>query len=130
MFRGAILCAIGSVIAGLAVLLGAFGAHLLNGILTEQQLGWFQTAVNYQFLHAFAVIIVGVRILILGPSMLSHLSALSFLAGVVFFCGSLYGLAFAAPRWFGAIAPLGGSAFLFGWALLALSFLKSVERSK
>jgi len=102
-----------------AVALGAFGAHLLRGRLDPPMLAVWQTAVQYHAWHALALLGVG--------SLLPHwprkrglgLAAWLFLAGIVLFAGSLYALALTGVPALGAITPIGGVAFLAGWAVLA-----------
>ena len=104
----------------LAVALGAFGAHALKARLDEYALSVYQTAVQYHFFHSLALLGVGVLCLVLPQSRLLFYSGSAFTVGIVIFSGSLYLLAFTGMRWLGAITPLGGLAFLVGWALLLL----------
>ncbi|MGH1470418.1 MAG: DUF423 domain-containing protein [Cellvibrionaceae bacterium] len=111
----------------LAVGIGAFGAHALKAKLPEKLLSTYQTGVEYHFYHALALLAVG--ILMSQPqwqnnSLLSA-SGISFLVGILFFCGSLYWLALGGPRWLGPITPLGGLLFLSGWLLLAIAAIKN-----
>ncbi|MFI4969382.1 MAG: DUF423 domain-containing protein [Lysobacterales bacterium] len=102
-----------------AVALGAFGAHALHGVLDEQALGVWHTAVDYQFRHALALLAVGVLARPRADATLRW-AAIAFSIGMLAFCGSLYALALGAPRFVGAITPLGGAAFIIGWLALAL----------
>ena len=119
-------------IAGLlAVALGAFAAHALRNHLTAEQLAIWHTAVDYQFWHALALL--GVSIWMGEAAALTHarskplsVAASAFAIGIVLFCGSLYALALGAPRWTGAITPLGGVAFIIGW----LSMLVAAWRER
>ena len=97
-----------------AVLLGAFGAHALRGVLDERGVELWHTAVNYHFWHALAL---WLALSCLGAPHRRH-AIVAFGLGIVLFSGSLYALALGAPRWFGAITPLGGVAFIAGWLLL------------
>lgn len=107
----------------LAVMLGAFAAHALKSKLDSYALGIFQTGVTYQMYHALALF--GVAILLsLYPGKLLQWAGYSFIFGTVLFCGSLYWLAFGAPRWVGPITPLGGTGFLIGWLCLAIAALQ------
>lgn len=113
--------AIGSVLGGLAVALGAFGAHSLRDVLTPSALETFETGVRYQFYHAVAIILAG---LVLGrdPSAkLANAAGWLFMIGVAIFSGSLYLLTITGMRWLGAITPIGGVAFIVGWACLGLA---------
>lgn len=101
-----------------AVLLGAFGAHALRGVLDAGGRELWHTASQYHFWHALALAIG-----CLAPPGRARRCALgAFAIGIVLFCGSLYALALGAPRWCGAITPLGGLAFIVGWIALGLAF--------
>jgi len=113
---------LGALSAFLAVAAGAFGAHALRERLSGSALDTFQTGAQYQMYHALALLAVGVllaRFSIDGSTWLSAAGWL-FVAGTVLFSGSLYLLALSDVRWLGAITPLGGLAFLVGWASLAI----------
>jgi uncharacterized membrane protein YgdD (TMEM256/DUF423 family) len=104
----------------LVVALGAFGAHSLRDLLSEAAVKTYQTAVLYHAIHALTIFACAVLLFYAQPSRV-HLAAWLFLAGIVLFCGSLYLLAATGIRWFGAVTPFGGIAFLAGWALLVFS---------
>lgn len=110
----------GSLLGALGVVAGAFAAHALRGRLPPEALALVDTASRYQLIHALALIAAGVLNLI-RPSPAARLSAACFAAGVLFFCGSLYLLAFGAPRALGMIAPIGGVLLIAGWLALAIS---------
>ncbi len=101
----------------LAVALGAFAAHALRGLLDQSLLQVFQTGVQYQFYHTLALALVA----LLPDRRSLRLAGWSFLAGIVLFSGSLYVLALSGHHWLGAVTPLGGTAFLIGWAALLWS---------
>lgn len=103
----------------LAVSLGAFGAHALRDRLDAHAMGVFETAVQYHFYHTLALLAVGVLALGFPGTTLLRSSGSLFLLGLLVFCGSLYLLSFTGIRWLGAITPLGGLAFIAGWACLA-----------
>jgi uncharacterized membrane protein YgdD (TMEM256/DUF423 family) len=111
---------VASLLGFVGVAAGAFGAHGLRGRLTPDMLGVFETAVRYQMYHVFAVLVVAAAIGRLGDARLLSLAGWFFVAGIVLFSGSLYGLALSGVSTLGAITPLGGLAFLVGWACLAL----------
>jgi uncharacterized membrane protein YgdD (TMEM256/DUF423 family) len=97
--------------------MGAFGAHALSGTLSQKGLAVYQTAVQYQLVHALAL--VGVGIWGLGhPGF--ELPAWAFSVGTILFSGSLYALALTDIKVLGAITPVGGVAFLVGWIGLAI----------
>jgi uncharacterized membrane protein YgdD (TMEM256/DUF423 family) len=112
LFAGALLMAIG-------VLLGAFGAHVLQSQLEPRRLASFQTGVHYHVLHALGLLIVGLVARACGESARLRWSARLMLAGIVLFAGSIYLMTAGAPRWLGMVTPLGGSSFMAAWALLA-----------
>ncbi len=103
----------------LAVAFGAFGAHALKARLDDYALGVFETAVQYHFYHSFALLAVGILALSQPQTMLLKSSGWLFFTGIVVFSGSLYLLSITGVRWLGAITPLGGLAFIAGWACLA-----------
>ncbi len=103
----------------LAVVFGAFGAHALKDKLDADALGVFQTAVQYHFYHSFALLAVGVIALNQPQTVLLKSSGFLFILGILVFSGSLYLLSVTGVRWLGAITPLGGLAFIGGWACLA-----------
>jgi uncharacterized membrane protein YgdD (TMEM256/DUF423 family) len=122
MFK--IFVAIGGLNALLAVALGAFGAHGLEGLLSPDMLQVFETGVRYHFYHALGLILAGIISLHLPESALLKSSGWLMLAGIVLFSGSLYALSTSGVRWLGAITPLGGAAFIVAWLLLVIAVLK------
>ncbi|MBX3478765.1 MAG: DUF423 domain-containing protein [Caulobacter sp.] len=110
----------------LAALIGlasvAFGAFAAHGMTDEKAIGWLKTASQYAGVHALAVIAVA-ALTRTGLQIITG-TRLAFLAGVALFSGSLIAMAFGAPRWLGAVTPLGGLAFMIGWLLLAVSVLR------
>lgn len=115
----------GATLAMLAVIIGAFAAHGLKQMLDPYDLAIFETAARYQMYHAIALLIVG--ILASMPQFSTRwlkLAAIGFVLGIVLFSGSLYLLALSGIRWLGAITPLGGVAFIFGWLLLIIAGLR------
>jgi uncharacterized membrane protein YgdD (TMEM256/DUF423 family) len=111
---------IGSLAGFLGVAAGAFGAHGLRSRLSPDMLAVFETAVRYQMYHVFALLITAVMIGRLGDARLLTIAGWSFITGMVLFSGSLYALALTGISGLGAITPLGGLAFLVGWACLAI----------
>ena len=95
--------------------LGAFGAHVLKGTLTANDMtDVWNKAVLYQFVHALALLVLATL-----PAASRSVSSL-FFAGIVIFSGSLYLLALTNVKWLGAITPLGGLCFLAGWVCLII----------
>ena len=108
-----------SILGGLAVILGAFGAHTLKGKIEPELLIAFETGVRYHMYHAVALLAVA-RTRLSGAR-LQAAAAWLFLAGMALFSGSLYVLSLTGVRWLGGITPLGGLAFILGWLCLALA---------
>ena len=108
---------IGALAAFIGVAFGAFGAHALRGRLSPENLTIFETGVRYQMYHAFALFVVAIALDRFGGWSVRAAGWL-FTLGIVVFSGSLYALALTGVRTFGAITPIGGLAFLAGWALL------------
>ncbi|ANE50063.1 DUF423 domain-containing protein [Flavisolibacter tropicus] len=120
---------IGTFLAGLGVILGAFGAHGLKKLVGLETVSTYQTGVQYQMYHAFALLIVGMLYERLNNSLLNYAGAL-FIAGIVLFSGSLYLLASLKAMnkvglsGVGIITPIGGLFFIAGWVLLLVAVLK------
>jgi len=110
---------LGAVNGFLSVALGAFAAHGLSGSLSERFLDAFEKGVDYQAMHALALLAIGILTLHRPDLKALHWSGLLFTGGIVLFSGSLYTLALSGIGILGAITPLGGSAFLTGWLALA-----------
>lgn len=120
----------GSVLGALAVVLGAFGAHALKGMLAESgRMDTFETAVKYQFYHAIALVLIGILLQRSGEDAARWLNwaGVAFLAGTIIFSGSLYAICFTGITKFGATAPIGGLLMIAGWIFVALSALKMTE---
>ena len=109
------------------VALGAFGAHGLREVLARQgsQHTW-ELAVNYQLIHALALLGAGLWLKFPAASAPKSIlwAARAWVVGILFFSGSLYGLALGGPRILGPITPLGGIAFLIGWSCVIAAALK------
>jgi uncharacterized membrane protein YgdD (TMEM256/DUF423 family) len=118
----------GAALMLLGVALGAFGAHGLQDLVTPRQLESYRTGVTYQQLHALGLVLLGLVAQATSPTPLLRWSARLVVAGIVFFCGSIYAMTAGAPRWFGAVAPIGGLSFMAAWALLAWHALVAARR--
>jgi uncharacterized membrane protein YgdD (TMEM256/DUF423 family) len=112
--------AAGALMAFLSVALGAFGAHALKSKLSADMLDIFEVGVRYQMYHALGLIAVSWASSRWPESNLNA-AGWAFIIGIVVFSGSLYVLSLTGIRWFGAITPIGGVAFLAGWAILVWS---------
>ncbi|MGP4072378.1 DUF423 domain-containing protein [Piscibacillus sp. B03] len=121
-----VLLLIGVINGFLAVTLGAFGAHGLEGKLSEKMLSTWEKAVQYQMFHTLAIFIVGMMLLRFDHSMLVS-AGWTFLIGIILFSGSLYIYSLSGIKTFAMITPIGGVAFLVGWVLLGLSIMKVVD---
>src|SRR5690348_10742683 len=111
---------VGAILLALAVIIGAFGAHALEGRLDVYSKGVYETGVMYHFFHALGLLIVSFlpRIGALPATRASWVCAL-LAAGIVLFSGSLYALAISGVRLLGAITPFGGLSFIAAWVMLA-----------
>jgi uncharacterized membrane protein YgdD (TMEM256/DUF423 family) len=115
---------LGAVSGLLAVAAGAFGAHALRARLSAELLAAFETGARYQLYHALALLFVAwAATRWPGPPV--RAAGWLFVAGTVIFSGSLYVLALTGARGVGAATPVGGLAFLAGWASLALGIWRS-----
>ena len=115
---------LGSCLMALAVAIGAFGAHGLKLKVSNEDLLIFETGVRYQIYHSIALIILG-WIIYTTPSLKLSIIGYLFTSGILLFSGSLYILVLTNFRWFGAITPIGGLCFIFGWILFAIKVFKS-----
>ena len=108
----------------LSVALGAFGAHSLKNILDEYGKSLYEKAVLYQMFHTMALFAVG-GMLHFDKGTSFSIAGWGFFVGIILFSGSLYLLAITSIKWLGAITPIGGIAFLFGWIWLMFSIIKA-----
>jgi uncharacterized membrane protein YgdD (TMEM256/DUF423 family) len=126
--------AVGAALAALGVAFGAFGAHLLPGILEKlghqgddlsHRIDIFETAVRYQMFHAMALVFVGLALQVrdIRPW---RVAAWAFLIGIALFSGLLKVLTFAGDdwKWLGAVVPFGGVAMIVGWIAVAVGALR------
>ncbi|HLR67282.1 DUF423 domain-containing protein [Virgibacillus alimentarius] len=107
----------------LAVALGAFGAHGLEGKISEKSLGIWEKAVNYQMFHTMALLVVGLMLAKIQSNGLLW-SGWMFFIGIVLFSGSLYLYSTTGVKLLAMITPFGGVAFLVGWVLLGYAIVK------
>jgi uncharacterized membrane protein YgdD (TMEM256/DUF423 family) len=119
---------IGAVFGMTAVIIGAFGAHGLEGKIDADSIKSFETGVKYQMYHALLLLILGFNL----SSKIKFIKPMLYLfvAGIVFFSVSIYFLATNALTPFfdfttiGFITPIGGTLLIVGWILLLLDFIK------
>ena len=102
-----ILAILAALSGAIAIAAGAFGAHRAEGVAIE----WLRTGGQYQLIHAVSAL-VALKWDARGP-------AWAFVIGSAIFAGTLYAMAFGAPRWFGAITPIGGTILILGWLWFA-----------
>jgi uncharacterized membrane protein YgdD (TMEM256/DUF423 family) len=121
--------ALGSVLAAIAVALGAFGAHGLKEIVSAETVQTFQTGVQYQMYHSLGLVLTGLLYEKASPKF-ARIAGILFLIGIILFSGSLYVLTAgraaetAALDKAGIITPVGGLAFIGGWLFLFLAAIK------
>jgi len=113
----------GALAALVGVALGAFGAHALSTRVEPRDLATFEIGVRYQMYHALGLLAVSWAATE-WPGGLIHTAGWAFVVGILVFSGSLYLLVLTDTRWLGAVTPLGGVAFLVGWAALAWAVLR------
>jgi uncharacterized membrane protein YgdD (TMEM256/DUF423 family) len=116
--------ALGALIGCLGVAAGAFGAHALQTRLAPDRLELFELAARYQMIHALALIAAAWAVS-RWPSGLATASGWLLVVGVLIFCGTIYALAFGAPRILGAVTPIGGLSLILGWLLMAVAAFRA-----
>jgi len=115
----------GVILSMLGVAIGAFGAHALNDLLVENnRLDTYDTGVLYLFVHSLAIILTGIMADKYGNKNIVQAFYL-FVGGIILFSGSLFTLSVTNITVFGAITPIGGGAFIFGWIKLYLAVKNS-----
>ncbi len=117
---------LGSINMFLAVALGAFGAHGLKSIISQEQLAVYQTGVHYHMIHALALVLVAILAGKIPDTGLIPMAGWALFIGILLFSGSLYALTLTGIRTLGIITPFGGVSFLIGWLLLAISAFKAL----
>ena len=114
---------IGSLLAALSVLVGAFGAHGLKSKVPSADLQIFETGVKYQMYHALGLLLIGFIGFHYRQDILT-IPAYLLLIGTFIFSGSLYILVLTNIRWFGAVTPVGGICLVLGWILLSYNIYR------
>ncbi len=127
LYRPALI--LGALLAALAVILGAFGAHALKEVLQPEQLATFETGVRYQMYHSFALLATGLLYAFRQTKSL-RIATILFGVGILLFSGSIYLLVFLKNNGVGLgpvgiITPIGGLLFVAGWMALATAFIDS-----
>lgn len=117
---------VASVNMAVVISCGAFGAHGLKTRLTPEQMAWWQTGTEYFFYQTLGLLIVALLIrLKFAPNIIAWLLQIS----IIIFSGSLYLMALGAPRWLGAITPIGGTLLIIAWLWLAIAMTKNLPNS-
>jgi len=115
----------GSVFGLLTVVIGAFGAHALQAtLLANGRVDTFETAVQYQGIHALALLIIGLLSEKIDSSKIVY-AGFTMVIGILIFSGSLYTLSLTNMTFLGAITPIGGLFMILGWILLIIGISKS-----
>lgn len=115
----------GTSLAGVTVILGAFGAHALKEVISPEMLQVFETGIKYQFIHSIAIILIAAMLRYIDER-IARIAFTLFIVGITFFCGSIYLLSTRqillgnAIQWIGFITPLGGLSLIGGWFVLAV----------
>ena len=112
---------------GLSVVLGAFGAHALKKVLSQDLQKSFETGVKYQMYHSLILLITGLQFQF--SETMEKAAALCFIFGIFFFSFSIYGLCLSSAkgkklRFLGPVTPVGGLLLMTGWLLLLIIFLR------
>lgn len=115
---------LGAINAALAVALGAFGAHGLEGKISDKYLEVWKTGVQYHMFHAIGLFVVALLLAKAPQSSFLSTSGWLMMAGIILFSGSLYVLSISGIKVLGAITPLGGVAFITAWILIVIAALK------
>jgi uncharacterized membrane protein YgdD (TMEM256/DUF423 family) len=123
---------VGSLYGGLAVMLGAFGAHALKAKLDVYSLGIFETGARYQMYHALILVALGLVIqsaeVQSKQTNLLNIAGRFFAIGIFIFSGSLYAIALLQIKVLGILTPIGGVFLILGWAILVYHFGKMAKK--
>jgi uncharacterized membrane protein YgdD (TMEM256/DUF423 family) len=113
----------GAILTMLSVAIGAFGAHMLESVISEHYMEVYETGVHYHMVHALGLMIIALAAGQWGESRRLRWAGSLLILGIVLFSGSLYVLSISGIKVLGAITPLGGVSFIAGWICLALEAL-------
>jgi uncharacterized membrane protein YgdD (TMEM256/DUF423 family) len=122
--RGRWVIPVAGLMIGLATALGAFGSHALKQVLPSDRLQVYDLAVTYQFYHSLGLLGIGFAVRFVDSALL-RFSAWMVLAGMLLFAGSIYAVAFGAPRALNFVTPFGGASLMIGWASFALAMWRA-----
>lgn len=115
--------ALGAALLGLAVMLGAFGAHGLKSMVSPAKLATFQVAVQYHMYHGLGIVLIGIVKLHLPEQALQWAGRL-LCGGIFLFSGSLYAMTFVHLPGLGLMTPFGGGLFIVGWVAFVIGVLR------
>jgi len=118
---------LGAINTFICVALGAFGAHGLKHILTDEMLTIFHVGVQYHFYHALGLLFVGLLLLHYAKSRLIELAGWFMLLGIILFSVSLYAMSLTEIRGIGMITPFGGMSYMISWIVLSVAIWKEVK---
>lgn len=121
--------AVAGILGALAVIVGAFGAHGLQGRVSPDSLGTFEIGVRYHMYHALALLAVALAEGRFEARRWARRACALWVAGIVVFSGSLYALVLTGAKWMGAITPIGGVALIAGWICIALAAIARSDPS-
>lgn len=117
--------ATGSLLAGLAIVTGAFGAHGLERKVSPEALETFEIGVRYQMYAALGLIGIAAMFRNSGKeTRLARIGCQLLFLGTLIFSGTLYGIVAGGPKWLGAITPIGGSFQIIGWFLVSYTAMR------
>ena len=116
-----IFLSLAAILGGLSVAAGAFASHALREKISDRSLEIFETGARYQMYHALALLLVALLSRTESPPPTLIATGWLFIIGIAIFSGSLYALSLTGVKSLGAIAPLGGVAFIAGWGTLAFA---------
>jgi len=114
----------GAVLAALGVAMGAFGAHALKSAVSPERLAVYHTAAQYHLWHALGLLLIGMLAGQGYGTTLLYVAGWLMLVGIVLFSGSLYALVMTEMRALGTITPVGGTALIASWLLVALALFR------
>ena len=112
---------LGAINTFFCIALGAFGAHGLKNILSNDMLSIFHTGLQYHIYHALGLLFIGLLLLHYAKSRLIELSGWLMLLGIVLFSVTLYAMSLTELRVLGMITPFGGASFMIAWITLAVA---------
>lgn len=111
--------ALGAILAGVGIALGAFGAHALKSRVSSDLIAVYETGSRYHLYHAQGLMLLGLLAPYSTPAWIRR-AGIGLTLGIVLFSGSLYLMTVTGVRMLGAVTPFGGISFMAGWACLAV----------